>query len=70
MNEPTLLLSAEQIISAERFRQRLQPDHLAEVFGRRTRDLIRTGRDPYEAARLACSYAFKADPRLRRWETP
>jgi hypothetical protein len=38
--------------------------HLAEVFGRRTKDAIRAGRDPYEAARMAFSYAFKASPFL------
>lgn len=43
------------------------PTALAAVFGRRTREMIRTDRDPYEAARLAASFAFKAKPVLRSW---
>jgi hypothetical protein len=31
--------------------------HLAEVFGRRTLEMMRTGRDPYQAARLAATFA-------------
>ena len=30
--------------------------HLAEVFGRRTRQMMRDGRDPYVAARLAFTF--------------
>lgn len=35
----------------------LSPSHLAQVFGSRTVQMIRDGRDPYEAARLAGSFA-------------
>lgn len=35
------------------------PSHLAQVFGAKTVRLIREGRDPYEAARLAGSFAEK-----------
>jgi hypothetical protein len=31
--------------------------HLAQVFGQRTVQMIRDGRDPYEAARLAAGFA-------------
>ncbi len=41
------------------------PARLAAVFGRRTEELMKTGRDAYEAARLAASYAFQAYPVLR-----
>lgn len=34
--------------------------HLAEVFGRRTVQMIRDGRDPFEAARLAASFGQRA----------
>ena len=33
------------------------PEHLAAVFGRRCLQLMRDGRDPYQAARLAAFYA-------------
>lgn len=36
------------------------PAHLAEVFGRRTVQMIRDGRDPYTAARLAGSFGSRA----------
>jgi len=41
------------------------PAAMAARFGRRTLDLLRQGRDVREAAHLAASYAFKADPSLR-----
>ena len=44
------------------------PTHLAEVFGRRTIELMRTGRDPFTAARLAATFAFRAKPSLRLQE--
>lgn len=31
--------------------------HLAEVFGRRTVEMMRSGRDPFVAARMAFSFA-------------
>lgn len=36
------------------------PAHLAAVFGQRTVQMIRDGRDPYQAARLAGSFAERA----------
>lgn len=36
------------------------PAHLAQVFGSRTVQMIRDGRDPYVAARLAGSFGRKA----------
>jgi hypothetical protein len=41
------------------------PEHLATLFGARARELMLTGRDPFEAARLAASFAFQARPELR-----
>lgn len=38
---------------------------LAIVFGQRAIQLIRDGREPATAARLAASYAFRARPDLR-----
>lgn len=38
---------------------------LAHAFGRRTRELIRDGREGATSARLAASYAFRAYPALR-----
>ena len=36
------------------------PSHLAMLFGRRTVQMMRDGRDPFQAARLAFSFAEKA----------
>lgn len=44
------------------------PRALAERFGERTRQMMRDGRDPFCAARLAFSFAFKVRPVLRVWE--
>lgn len=41
------------------------PAAMAARFGRRTMQLIRDGRDPFEVARLAASYAFLTEPDLR-----
>lgn len=38
---------------------------LAETFGRRTVRLMQLGHDPFQAARLAFSFAFKVKPSLR-----
>lgn len=45
----------------------VSPEHLAEVFGRRTVQMIRDGRDPFQAARLAASFAqqvLSASPKV------
>lgn len=44
------------------------PAALAERFGDRTKELLRSGRDCRDMARLAVSYAFLAKPVLRMWE--
>jgi hypothetical protein len=47
--------------------------HLAVVFGRRTIEMIRDGRDPFEAARLAGSFAQRvidAQPKVIGRITP
>lgn len=38
---------------------------LAETFGRRAVRLMALGHDPFQAARLAFSFAFKVRPSLR-----
>lgn len=46
------------------------PRALAARFGRRTIEHIHQQRDPYEAARMAASWAFLAEPSWRIEETP
>lgn len=41
------------------------PRHLAAQFGLKAIEHLRAGRDPVFAARLAASFAFKAEPSLR-----
>lgn len=38
----------------------VEPAHLAMLFGQRAKQLMREGRDPREAARLAGSYGQRA----------
>jgi len=44
---------------------RTDPLSLSRRFAQRAIRLMREGRDPYQAARLAGTYAFMADPSLR-----
>lgn len=46
----------------------VSPEALARRMGERAQQLMRDGRDPFVAARLAASYAFKAQPALRLHE--
>lgn len=47
-----------------------RPLALSARFGTRARQLMADGRDPYVAARLAASFAFRHDPSLRDPASP
>jgi hypothetical protein len=61
----------KQIASLPQFRKDLQAWKrdsnvlLAEIFGEKTVEAMRAGRDPWQAARMAASFAFLARPELR-----